>query len=191
MEDDDEKKMFEHAMHWDDVFEREFDKESDRAAVILTASIFDNSLTELLKTHLTPNASSTDDIFDGANSPLSTFSAKISISHRLGLISSRFSRDLHLLRKIRNEFAHNVHGCAFEDSRVRSRVLELYKDTHARMKTKHRDKFPDGCRGDFMSVASWMLWSLNATIAQCGQLKENELEFGYIIIEDNEESSTE
>ncbi len=170
---------FPHAEHWDDVFNKEFNKESDRAAVILAASIFDNSLTELLKNHLVSNASSKDDLFDSANSPLSTFSAKITMAHRLGLHSSTFTRDLHLIRKIRNEFAHNIHGCTFEDSRVKSRTLELYKSTGKKIRDQHRKHYPEGARGDFMFVCTWMLWRINCAIEDCVQLKEPKIEFGY------------
>lgn len=174
-----ENTFYKHADHWDDIFQKEFAKESDRAAVILTASIMDNALHELLKNYFVPNASTNDDMFDGSNAPLSTFSAKITIAHRVGLISSKFTKDLHLIRKIRNEFAHNIHGCSFDDSRVRSRVLELYKDTHRSMHKNYRDLYVEGTRGDFTLVCAWMLWSITSLVEDCEQLDENNLEFGY------------
>ena len=179
--DNPKKKTFEHASHWYDIFDSEFRKESDRASVIIAAAMFDDALNGLLKNHLVSNASSTDDLFDGANAPLSTFSSKISMAHRLGLISSKFCRDLHLIRKIRNEFAHNVHGCSFEDSRVKSRTLELYKDTHKSMRDNSRKnkRYPEGTRGDFMLVCSWMLFAMNASLEHCEQLNERKVEFGY------------
>ncbi len=170
---------YSHASHWLDIFNKEFEKESDRAAVILTASIFDNSLTDLLKNYFVSNASACDELFDGSNAPLSTFSAKIIIAHRLGIISSRFTRDLHLIRKIRNEFAHNIHECSFGDSRIRSRVLELYKNTHPSMITENRKHFPGGVRGDFMFISAWMIWAINSLIERCGHLQDGALEFGY------------
>ena len=148
-------------------------------AVILAASIFDNSLTELLKIYLTPNSSSTDDLFDGPNAPFSSFNSRIAIAYRLGLTSSKFTNDLHLIRKIRNEFAHNIHGCSFEDSRVKSRTLELYKETHKTRIEPYRKNFPEGIRGDFMAVCSWMLWSLNVLVEHCVQTAEANPEFGY------------
>ncbi len=172
-------RKFPHAEHWDNVFNKEFNKESDRAAVILAASIFDNVLTELLKNHLVSNATTKDDLFDSANAPLSTFSAKITMAHRLGLHSSTFTRDLHLIRKIRNEFAHNIHGCTFEDSRVKSRTLELYKSTGNIIKDKYRSHYPEGPRGDFMFICMWMLWKINCAIEDCKQLHEPKAEFGY------------
>jgi hypothetical protein len=188
-EEENEVNIYAHAEHWADIFDGEFKKESDRASVILAASIFDNVLTELLKNHFVSNAASSDDLFDGANAPLSTFSAKITISHRLGLISSTFARDLHLIRRIRNEFAHNVQGCSFEDTRVKSRTVELYKSTDYALKSEHRKDYPEGPRGDFMLVCSWMLWSLSADVQRCPNLQNAELEFGYDYKTDSEEES--
>lgn len=113
-----------------DILDNEFRKESDRAVVILVASLLDEALTSSLKSYLTPIASSSDEIFDGSNAPLGTFSSKINMIHRLGLISSRFCRDLHLVRKIRNSFAHNIFGCTFENGSVKSRIDELIKSSY-------------------------------------------------------------
>ena len=170
---------FQIATDWHEILHSEVKKESDRAAVILVASMLDNSLFELLKNHLVPSASSSDDLFDGANAPFSNFNAKIAASFRLGLISSKFCRDLHLIRKVRNTFAHNIHGCSFSDSAVKSRVLELYKSTDASIKERHRQLFPEGPRGDFIQICSWMLWLLNCTVVDCKQLNVHEDEFGY------------
>jgi DNA-binding MltR family transcriptional regulator len=47
----------------------------------------------------------TEELFDGYK-PLSTFSSKITMAYCLGLIYKSVHDDLHLIRKIRNEFAH-------------------------------------------------------------------------------------
>ena len=110
-----------------DFLYKEFDKESDRAAVILVASLIDECLAALLKMYLVPIAQSKDSLFDSATAPLSTFSAKIDLSHRVGLLSANLCRDIHLIRKIRNSFAHDIYGCTFQNGSVRSRVDELFK----------------------------------------------------------------
>jgi hypothetical protein len=71
---------------------------------------FARSGTRLLRTFLIPCNTSEDPLFDGANAPLSTFNARIEMAYRLGVIDATFSRNLHLVRKIRNDFAHNVTG---------------------------------------------------------------------------------
>ena len=177
-------RKFSHAQHWADVFLKEFSKESDRASVIVAASIFDDALLSLLKQHLVPNAASTDELFDGTNAPLATFSSKIVFAHRLGLISAPFARNLHLIRKIRNEFAHNIHGGTFEDSGVKSRVMELYKSQSYKNKGTGGNMYPKGPRGDFLIVCTWMLWSIHARVELSTPMAEAALEFGFKDVSD-------
>ena len=99
----------------------EFKNESDRAAVILGAAKLDLLLNQILEQYFLPNTSGKDELLDG-DSPLGTFSAKISITYRLG---SEFTRLLQLVRKIRNAFAHEVSGCSLESGAHRDRVKEL------------------------------------------------------------------
>jgi DNA-binding MltR family transcriptional regulator len=49
--------------------------------------------------------------------------------YRLGLLSDRYVRDLNLIRKIRNEFAHNIQGCDFNHTSIYSRIQELDKSS--------------------------------------------------------------
>lgn len=105
-------------------FAKEFREESDRAAVILGAAKLDLMLYQILIKVLFPNASSNDDLFDG-DAPLSTFSAKIHLCYRMGVIDSDLARSLHLIRKIRNSFAHEVAGCILDSGSHRDRVKEL------------------------------------------------------------------
>ena len=175
------KHEYESAAHWADVLVREFAKESDRAAVILVGALFDSALTQLLRTALVASPTSNDDLLAGPNAPLSTFSARINLPYRIGLISKQFCRDLHLIRVIRNQFAHNIEGCSFEDSSVRSRILELAKSSGLiERNAKFRaDTFPAGPRGDFLMASSWMLWSLHTSIEEGAALQEADQEWGY------------
>jgi DNA-binding MltR family transcriptional regulator len=176
--------------HWNAVLISEFEKESDRAAVILTASLFDNALAQLIAVSLVASPSSTDELLYGANAPLSTFSARINLAYRVGLISRKFCRDLHLVRSIRNSFAHNVHGCGFDESSVKSRVLELSKSSGLiERNPKFRASYPVGTRGDFLFSASWMLWSLNTKIESAHSFEEAEVEMGYDIRNSEESES--
>jgi hypothetical protein len=112
-------------MDYYELFHKEFAKESDRACVIVAGAMLDELLRSLLLAYLVPSTTSDDPLFDTVNAPLATFSARIEIAFRCGIISQRFARDLHLVRKIRNDFAHNIRDCNFDDTRVRSRVLAL------------------------------------------------------------------
>jgi DNA-binding MltR family transcriptional regulator len=172
---------YETATKWDDILEDEFAKESDRAAAILVCSLFDNALVTLLRNCLVACPTKDDDLIDSPNAPISTFSSRIDLAFRLGLISSKFCRDLHLFRKIRNEFAHNIQGCNFSNSSVHSRIIELAKSSGfiERHPKTRKDNFPSGPRGDFLIISSWMLWVLNEKIESSKSLIVAPEEWGY------------
>lgn len=107
-----------------DDFVHQFKEETDRAAVILGASKLDFLLSQLLNHFLVPNYSKNDDLFDG-DGPLSTFSAKINLAFRLGLIDAQFAKALHSIRKIRNNFAHEVYDAQLDTGTHRDRIREL------------------------------------------------------------------
>ena len=136
-------------------FVAEYRSESDRAAVVLGAAKLDYLLYQILTKHLLPNAGSRDDLFD-SDGPLSTFSAKIHLTHRLGVIDSGFARALHLLRRIRNSFAHEISGCHLDSGAHRDRVRELVAPFESlQLYVKFRQSFiggETGSRGDFDTI---------------------------------------
>jgi len=105
-------------------FVKELVNEGDRATVILVAAKLDLILYQILQKHLIPVHGSKDELLEN-DGVLSTFSAKINITYRLGLIDNSFSHSLHLIRKIRNNFAHEVEGCTLDSGAHRDRVREL------------------------------------------------------------------
>ena len=105
-------------------FTIEFENETDRAAVVLGAAKIDQVLYQILQAHLLPSPSRNDELLDG-NSALSSFSSRITMTYRLGLIDAALSRSLHMIRRIRNSFAHEVSGCSLSNGAQRDRVKEL------------------------------------------------------------------
>jgi len=93
--------------------------------VILGAAKLDTLLYQLLGKVLIPSATGKDDLLDG-DSPLSTFSSRIHVAYRLGLIDAAFAKALHLIRRIRNAFAHELSGCTLDSGPHRDRVKELF-----------------------------------------------------------------
>ncbi len=104
-------------------------EESDRGAVIVAASILDESLGEILRTFLLQPAAKNDGLLDGAYAPLGSFSAKIELSFRLGIIRKPTRRQLMLFKSIRNDVAHRISVASFEDETCRSRMIEILKTT--------------------------------------------------------------
>jgi hypothetical protein len=164
---------------WFFQFVEDFEKESDRAAVILTASVIENSLQDMLRAKLAPSASAQDPLFGGPMAPLGSFNAKIEAALRLGLVSDQFARDLHLIRKIRNDFAHNITGCNFEDTVTRSRVEELLRSWRRLQVEISREGLPPGTRGDFLYVTGWMLANIRSDLPHIEPIERARLELGY------------
>jgi DNA-binding MltR family transcriptional regulator len=61
-----------------------------------------------------------DSLFSSdGNGPICTFSAKIKLSHALGIISSETKIQIDAVRFIRNHFAHHKDKSSFDDASVR------------------------------------------------------------------------
>lgn len=176
------------SLHWNiEYLVNEFGKESDRAAVILVTSLIDQTLTDLLKLYLLP--SSSDEVFDGINSPLANFSSKINFAHRIGLISAKFNRDLHMIRKIRNQFAHNVFGCDFKDGSVKQRIdliNKSFNDKEYFFNKKEFKEYQKSHKGLFLAITMLMLFELNEKSVEVNPSEEALLETFYADYKENE-----
>jgi len=144
-----------------DLFMAEFEKETDRAAAIVGAAILDSTLESVLNSFLIKSSHpKNDSLFDGPNAPLSSFGSKIDIAFRLGLISEQMSKVLHIARRIRNSFAHDIVNCNFKNQQVISLIHEM---TTLVFKNKRKYKearsyFAEGVRGDFQMCLSRIVW---------------------------------
>ena len=102
--------------NWIDYFD-EFNNESPRGAVIIAAAFLDAQLQKLIENHFINDKLANQEIFD-KNGSLSSFYAKIQIAYCLGLISKEIRHDLNMIRKIRNNFAHEMFELSFEDKGI-------------------------------------------------------------------------
>jgi hypothetical protein len=149
--------------------------------------MLETALEQLIEAKLLPAPNKGRDILSaGPQAPLGTFSAKIDAAFQLGLISKPLARDLHLVRRIRNDFAHDPGELTFETPAVSDRVraLEELSDYNARHPETRDGLGPVGTRWDFLGVASWMLYHLQAELAEVKRVDPAALEFGYIRFED-------
>lgn len=90
-----------------DLFQAE---RAPRPMFILGGAKIDSLLSEILTSYLLPKSASAnqqDELLDG-DSPLGTFSSRIKICHRLGLIDKTLYKTLDKLRIIRNICAHDL-----------------------------------------------------------------------------------
>ena len=114
---------------------------SARPLIIVGASRIDYLLSEMLRGFLLPKftkGKNQDELLEGDHSPLGTFSARIKMCRRLGLIDETLYRVLDKLRTIRNSSAHSIlfevakspvreHFCEFRRGITGRRSYQLTK----------------------------------------------------------------
>jgi hypothetical protein len=106
---------------------RQLSQETDRGAVIIAAALLDNALKSMLQSRLCPSIERDDELFEGAYAPFNNFAAKIDLAFRVGLIRAEVRKSFHLVRKLRNDFAHRAHEIDFSDMHVQDRLRELFR----------------------------------------------------------------
>jgi DNA-binding MltR family transcriptional regulator len=79
----------------------------------------------LVRANLVNDAKACNEVLDNPNGALSTFSSRIEFAYLLGRIGPAARRELHLIRKIRNEFAHDYRPLGFADAVIADRCQEL------------------------------------------------------------------
>lgn len=106
---------------WASFFD-ELKDESDRGAAVLAAAWIDHLLERKLVL-----------LFSGKNpkarAQLVNFSRRINAAFRVGLLDVDVCHDLNVIRKIRNEFAHQIHGLSMESGEVRT-LIESFRVPH-------------------------------------------------------------
>lgn len=151
--------------------------ESDRATVILVVAKLESLLYQILQKHLISTPVSKDELLENER-PLGSFSAKICMAYRLGLIDNLFSSSLHLIRRIRNDFAHEVEGCTLDSGPHRDRVRGLIAQVESleffiKMcdNLKKEDKFTLASI-QFRAMAALICTSLEALFSRCVTLSD-------------------
>jgi hypothetical protein len=105
-------------------FLTEFQRESDRATAVLGAAMLDNLL-EALILRLVRDPDTARERLLTNSGPLGALSARIDVAHAFGLLADRDAADLHDIRRIRNDFAHQLHGLTFDTQRIADRSRNL------------------------------------------------------------------
>jgi len=136
-------------------FLHEFQKETDRGASILAASMLDQKLKTILEDYLI-DCKATKQLLEGFNAPIGTFSSRQHLAFSLGLISEYEYRDCEIIRKIRNEFAHKFElEFSFMDNKVASLCYNLQAPTpgdKSEFKDKPRALFINGVTMLYMNL---------------------------------------
>jgi DNA-binding MltR family transcriptional regulator len=96
-----------------------FQEESDRGAAVLAGSYAENVLGLYLQTFMVDRSAKLVDRMFGSNGSLSTFSQRIDFAQAFGHLTAEDCADLHLVRKIRNHFAHHPKEASFSKAPVK------------------------------------------------------------------------
>ncbi|KTD88157.1 hypothetical protein [Paenibacillus etheri] len=131
-----------------------FQKETDRGAALIGAAMVESKLEYLLKETLVDNFSKAE-LFNGPNSPLGTFSSKIKLCHALGFITDKEAREANMIRKVRNEFAHNLEELSFSSQPVSNYCLQLQANTPGDIKKEKNYRFLFVNSVIFLTMAIW------------------------------------
>lgn len=105
---------------WNSFF-KELTEESPRASVIIASAFLDAQLRVLISKFLVDDPEVVNDLLGNEKKfdrPLSSFGARIGAAYCLGLIGRDIYDDLIIIKKIRNKFAHEMHGYTFDEPEI-------------------------------------------------------------------------
>lgn len=120
--------MIEDLLHrFDEVlaFRDTLDAETDRGCALMSAAYLDSQLEELIRANLVDDNKTADELL-AQSKPLASFSSRIDLAYLLGCIGKMVHRDLHLIRKIRNDFGHTSTPLDFTHAPIAARCREMY-----------------------------------------------------------------
>lgn len=120
-------------------FKLALNEESDRGCALMAASFIDIRIKQLIEKQFIKDKCTNELL--ASSGPIGTFSNRINIAFSLALIPAGMRRDLHILRKIRNDFAHDSSPISFETHHIKSRCFELKYAGKERRNLTARDCF--------------------------------------------------
>jgi DNA-binding MltR family transcriptional regulator len=107
-------------------FRDSLDRETDRGVALVCAAYLDEELKNLLEKTLVDEPKVVERLL-GQSGPLGDFSSKIDLAFGMGIIKAESHWGLHIVRKIRNDFAHVQAMRSFADAGTAERCRELIK----------------------------------------------------------------
>lgn len=120
------------SLRWRQDVDREFEGASDRAAAVVGAALLDAHLRDLFESVFSHDADLSA-LLEQTNASLQSLSAKSEMALALALISRREHRNLVIIRRIRNRFAHRIGQVSFSAPEISDRCAELHVPVAMRM----------------------------------------------------------
>lgn len=103
---------------------KELNSISDRSAAIVGAAFLDNRIALKLSYLMKDDKTVREELLENSG-PLATFSSRIRLGYMLGLYSEEVYKDLHIIRKIRNFFAHDLDKRDFQNDSISDQCRNL------------------------------------------------------------------
>ncbi|CAJ0708773.1 hypothetical protein LMG19089_04767 [Ralstonia edaphis] len=118
--------------------------QDDRALVLSLASFMEESLGRLLLSYFR-DCKQTRELVEGFNAPLGTLGSRIKAAYAFGLVCEQQYRDMDIVRKVRNTFAHDWEGVSIERNDIKALIGQLsgYTVDHKPPSESPRQKLHD------------------------------------------------
>ena len=113
--------------HEVDAVRSELAAQTDRGAAIVGAALMDEKLRQVLTACFVSGLSARDlaEMFDGPSAPLGTYGAKCRLGRAIGLYGAELERELRIIGRIRNRFAHDLQISEFSDPQIAPLCADL------------------------------------------------------------------
>jgi hypothetical protein len=146
-------------------------RESPRGTVLISCGFVEQQLKEILLALMLDDAD-VEQFVEGRNAPLGTLSSRISAAYFLGLITKDEYHDLTLMRRIRNDFAHELETTFDTPSVVdRCRLLRHKAEDYGDVKV--------GSFSQFQSAAIGVIMNLINRASYVGQQRRKSEQWSY------------
>lgn len=138
---------------------------SDRSCAILAAAVLDERLATLLRARFCPPVGKEDKLL-GRGGAIESFSSRIEVGYRIGLLSESIRKALDWLRDIRNDAAHRTEF-TFSADAVRARVENVVVALELRSRCPRMLQGPyDSPKGHFVAAAVTLTCMLEAAATE-------------------------
>ena len=147
----------------------ELKSQTDRGTAIIAAAVLDDLLHQVLVARLIQLGSERHEgLFERTGAPLSSFSAKIEMCFAVGTLSNQARLAMHLIRDVRNAFAHRIEQITFDHPTVATMIQARIMSSLKKPGRSNRDMFIDS----FSAVAFIIYGTLSAKDIRIKSLEE-------------------
>jgi DNA-binding MltR family transcriptional regulator len=115
--------------------------QDDRGMVLSLSTFIEDTLGRLLMAYFR-DCKATKELVEGFSAPLGTFGSRTKAAYAFGLVTEEQYRDMEILRKVRNQFAHNWEGVSLSRNDIHALIGQLsgYTVNQKEIKGGNREK---------------------------------------------------